>query len=88
MPLMFFSGAMFPPNGLPGWLGIIIKVNPLTYAVDAVRRTLPGDALLGSSDTRLVLWGWSPPVPLELGVLAGVTAIALALATYRFSRAE
>lgn len=88
MPLMFFSGAMFPPNGLPGWLGIVVKANPLTYAVDAVRRTLPGNALLGTTDTRLLLWGWSPPVPLELGLLAGVTAVALAVATYRFSRAE
>ena len=88
LPLLFFSGAMFPPNGLPGWLAVIVKANPLTYAVDAVRRTLPGDALLGTSQTKLMLSGWTPPVLFELGLLAGISAIALAVATYRFARAE
>jgi ABC-2 type transport system permease protein len=88
LPLMFFSGAMFPPAGLPGWLNVIVKANPLTYAVDAVRRTLPGDSLLGISGTRLELRGWAPPIPLELGLLAGIAAAALAVATYRFSRTE
>ncbi|WP_329812921.1 ABC transporter permease, partial [Streptomyces sp. GSL17-113] len=37
MPLMFLSGAMFSPSGLPRWLGVVVHLNPLTYAVDAVR---------------------------------------------------
>src|SRR5205814_1320284 len=41
LPLTFFSGAMFPPAGLPGWLNVVVKLNPLTYGIDAVRRTLP-----------------------------------------------
>ncbi|WP_059005884.1 ABC transporter permease [Streptomyces specialis] len=86
MPLMFFSGAMFPPNGLPGWLSLVVKLNPLTYGVDAVRRTLPGPDSLSSEQTRLLIWGWNPPVAAELGLLAGIAAVALGLATYRFSR--
>lgn len=86
MPLMFFSGAMFPPNGLPGWLDAVVKLNPLTYGVDAVRRTLPGPDSLTSEQTRLLLGGWNPPVLAELGLLAAITAVALGLATYRFSR--
>ncbi|WP_371662584.1 ABC transporter permease [Streptomyces sp. NBC_00280] len=86
MPLMFFSGAMFPPNGLPGWLDAVVKLNPLTYGVDAVRRTLPGPDILTSEQTRLLLGGWNPPVLAELGLLAAITAVALGLATYRFSR--
>jgi ABC-2 type transport system permease protein len=90
MPLMFFSGAMFPPNGLPGWLGYLVKANPITYAVDAVRRTLPGSPYLspGGAEERLTLAGWVPPVLLELGLLGAVSAAALAVATYRFSRTE
>jgi ABC-2 type transport system permease protein len=88
LPLLFFSGAMFPPNGLPGWLSIIVKSNPLTYAVDAIRRTLPGDVTLGTSQTRLMLSGWVPPVLLELCVPLCLAAIALAVASYRFSRVE
>lgn len=86
MPLMFFSGAMFPPNGLPGWLAVIVKLNPLTYSVDAVRRTLTGDDTLGGQQTRLLISGWRPPVSLELGMLAAISAAAIAVATYRFSR--
>ncbi|MEV8532575.1 ABC transporter permease [Streptomyces sp. NPDC051211] len=86
MPMMFFSGAMFPPNGLPGWLAAVVKMNPLTYGIDAVRRTLPGPEVLTSDQTRLLLWDWQPPVIAELGLLAAITAVALALATYRFSR--
>ncbi|GAB2958164.1 ABC transporter permease [Streptomyces heilongjiangensis] len=86
MPLMFFSGAMFPPNGLPGWLDAVVKLNPLTYGVDAVRRTLPGPDSLTSEQTRLLLGDWNPPVLAELGLLAAITAAALGLATYRFSR--
>ncbi|MFF0106681.1 ABC transporter permease [Streptomyces hirsutus] len=88
MPLMFFSGAMFPPNGLPGWLDAVVKLNPLTYGVDAVRRTLPGPDVLTSEQTRLMLGDWNPPVSAELGLLAAITAVALGLATYRFSRTQ
>ncbi|NUP23804.1 MAG: ABC transporter permease [Streptomyces sp.] len=88
MPLMFFSGAMFPPNGLPGWLDAVVKLNPLTYGVDAVRRTLPGPDILTSEQTRLMLGDWHPPVIAELGLLAALTAVALGLATYRFSRTQ
>ncbi|MER5219412.1 ABC transporter permease [Streptomyces flaveus] len=88
MPLMFFSGAMFPPNGLPGWLDAVVKLNPLTYGVDAVRRTLPGPDVLTSEQTRLLLGDWNPPVLAELGLLAAITAVALGLATYRFSRTQ
>jgi ABC-2 type transport system permease protein len=86
MPLMFFSGAMFPPNGLPGWLDTVVKLNPLTYGVDAVRRTLPGPDVLTSEQTRLMLGGWHPPVVAELGMMAALTALALGFAGYRFSR--
>ncbi|MFE6908566.1 ABC transporter permease [Streptomyces erythrochromogenes] len=88
MPLMFFSGAMFPPNGLPGWLAAVVKLNPLTYGVDAVRRTLPGPDVLRSEQNRLLIGDWNPPVVLELGLLAAITAVVLGLATYRFSRAR
>ncbi|NYH79235.1 ABC-2 type transport system permease protein [Actinopolyspora biskrensis] len=36
-PLMFASSAFVPLDALPGWLRIVARVNPLTYAVDASR---------------------------------------------------
>jgi ABC-2 type transport system permease protein len=88
MPLLFLSGAMFPASGLPGWLGAAVKVNPLTYEVDALRRTLGGSAVvLGGGTVGPRWWGWAPPVPLELGLIAALAAGALVIATRRFSRA-
>jgi ABC-2 type transport system permease protein len=37
MPLFFLSGAMFPLQGLPGWMTFLTRINPLTYGVDALR---------------------------------------------------
>lgn len=37
-PLMFASSAFSPLDGLPKWLQVVGKINPLTYAVDASRR--------------------------------------------------
>ena len=88
LPLMFFSGAMFPPVGLPGWLNTVVKLNPLTYGVDAVRRTLPGPDVLHSAQTRLAVNHWLPPVVAELGLITLITGVALLLASYRFSRSS
>ncbi len=35
-PLLFVSGAFFPVEGLPAWLEVLARVNPLAYAVDAL----------------------------------------------------
>jgi ABC-2 type transport system permease protein len=86
MPLMFFSGAIFPPNGLPGWLSVIVRLNPLSYGVDAVRRTLPGENVLGAKLTTITIAGWTPPILLEMGFLVGIGLIAVAVSAYRFSR--
>jgi ABC-2 type transport system permease protein len=88
MPLLFLSGAMFPASGLPGWLGAAVMVNPLTYEVDVLRRTLGGSAaVLGHGTAGPRWWGWTPPVPLEIGLIAVLAAGALIIATRRFSRA-
>ncbi len=40
MPLWMLSGAFFPAKGAPFWLGWAMRVNPLTYGVAALRRSL------------------------------------------------
>ncbi|MCL4460846.1 MAG: ABC transporter permease [Nitrospirae bacterium] len=42
LPLYFLSGAMFPLKGLPGWLSIAVRVDPVTYGVDLLRGILLG----------------------------------------------
>ncbi|HEV8714186.1 MAG TPA: ABC transporter permease [Candidatus Binatia bacterium] len=40
MPIWFLSGAFFPPTGLPSWLGWLMRLNPLTYGMAALRSSL------------------------------------------------
>jgi ABC-2 type transport system permease protein len=37
-PMIFLAGAMFPVRGLPWALAILNRLDPLTYAIDPVRR--------------------------------------------------
>lgn len=37
MPLMFASSAYFPIDQMPQWLQTVASVNPISYAIDAVR---------------------------------------------------
>jgi ABC-2 type transport system permease protein len=37
IPLWLVSGALFPLSGASGWIRIIMRLNPLTYGVEALR---------------------------------------------------
>ena len=40
IPLWLLSGAMFPLSGASGWLAWVMRANPLTYGVEALRGLL------------------------------------------------
>jgi ABC-2 type transport system permease protein len=43
IPLWLLSGALFPLAGASGWIRVIMRLNPLTYGVEALRSLLyPG----------------------------------------------
>ena len=43
IPLWLLSGALFPLSGASGWIRIIMRLNPLTYGVEALRSLMyPG----------------------------------------------
>jgi len=42
MPMFFLSGALFPLENLPSWINLIVRINPLTYGVDLLRRVVLG----------------------------------------------
>jgi ABC-2 type transport system permease protein len=74
MPLFFFSNALFPVQGLPRPLQIIVRLNPLTYGVDGVRGAF-GNLFVFGLGTDFVV----------LGLLA---SILLAIGSYLFSRIQ
>ena len=40
LPLLFASNVLFPVKLMPSWLQTVAKVNPITYATDAIRQLL------------------------------------------------
>jgi ABC-2 type transport system permease protein len=40
LPLWMLSGALFPASGASGWLRFFMRLNPLSYGVDALRNAL------------------------------------------------
>ena len=53
LPLFFLSGAMFPLQGLPGWMTFLTKINPLSYGVDLLRSIALKNVTL-SSNTNVI----------------------------------
>ena len=40
LPMWLLSGAFFPAEGAPWWLGWAMRINPMTYGMAALRRSL------------------------------------------------
>ncbi len=56
IPLWLLSGSMFPASGASGWLRLVMRLNPLTYTVDALRNGLfPAQATDFSPATNLIV---------------------------------
>jgi len=93
MPMLFLSGAMFPLTGLPTWLSVLTHINPLTYAVDAVRRTVFEHVAMSDAARSVLVpgvhWGgWQVPIAVEVALVAAIGAVLLAIATAEFRRTE
>lgn len=93
MPMLFLSGALFPLSDLPAWLHVLTRVNPLTYAVDPMRRAvfahLDVPAAVLQRFSPGVTWGsWTVPIPFELLLVLGMGLVLLAVAIVEFRRAE
>jgi ABC-2 type transport system permease protein len=93
LPMFFLSGAVFPLTRLPAWLRVLTRLDPLSYAVDAMRRAvfahISASPSANQTLNRGITWGdWRVPVGVEMGLVALLGAAALALAVVEFSRAE
>lgn len=71
-PLFFLSGALFPLDRLPEWLGYLTAADPATYGVDALRHAMLG---IGTH-----------PLALDLAVLSAYTAGLGAFGVLSFRR--
>jgi ABC-2 type transport system permease protein len=73
-PLFFFSNALFPVDGLPAPLKLVVNLNPLSYGIDGLRGALGHTFLFGQA--------------IDFAVLGGITAILLGIGSFLFSRIQ
>jgi ABC-2 type transport system permease protein len=72
-PMWLCSGAFFPVAGAPAWLEAVMRVNPLTYGMAAVRWSLERERAAGLT---------AAPVPFPVAI-----AVSVAFALVAFSGA-
>jgi ABC-2 type transport system permease protein len=93
MPMYFLSGALFPVVGLPTWLAILNRIDPLTYAVDPMRRLVFSHLNISPAARHALApgvtwWSFRVPALLEAAVILVLGLIMLGIAIWEFSRTE
>jgi ABC-2 type transport system permease protein len=93
MPLFFLSGALYPLGGLPTWLTVLTRIDPLTYIVAPMRHAVFSHLSLNPLATATlspgITWdGWLVPVGLSLAMVAAMGAAMLAIAIAEFRKTE
>jgi ABC-2 type transport system permease protein len=90
LPLFFLSGALYPLTGLPAWLSVLTRIDPLTYIVGPMRHAVFSHLTIAPVvEQRLapgVTWGgWPVPIWLSIGIVAimGLAMMAVAIAEFR-----
>jgi ABC-2 type transport system permease protein len=90
MPLFFLSGALYPLSGLPGWLTVLTRIDPLTYVVGPMRDAVFSHLSMPVAEQHVLApgltWaGWLVPQWLSLGIVAamGLSMMAIAIAQFR-----
>jgi ABC-2 type transport system permease protein len=80
-------------NGLPAWLTVLTRIDPLTYIVDPMRHAV--FAHLSVSPLALealspgVTWdGWLVPLGLSVAMVAAIGLVMLAIAIAEFRKTE
>lgn len=74
MPMWLLGGTIFPLDTASPWLAWIMRVNPLTWTGEALRRALTGESVLG-------VWAWVGAAGFALAGFALATIAASAVAT-------
>ncbi|HLH14889.1 MAG TPA: ABC transporter permease [Solirubrobacteraceae bacterium] len=93
LPMYFLSGALYPVTHLPRWLEILNRLDPITYAVDAIRKAVFAHLHVSAAarhalDQGVTWWGWHLPGLVEAGVVALLGLIMLSIAIAEFTYAE
>ncbi|RCW76774.1 ABC transporter permease [Saliterribacillus persicus] len=92
-PMLFLSGALFPLNGLPTWMDILVKINPLTYSVDMFKKIIlepekMDPALRQAMGLDIEVFNHVITFTDEIIAVSILSIVFVVLATIRFNKAE
>ncbi len=80
IPMWMLSGALFPFSGASGWVESIMRLNPLSYGVAAIRASLYGLRPQYTTDV--------PAFGLSVSILLVFAVAMVGFAAWRVSRRE
>jgi ABC-2 type transport system permease protein len=83
MPMFFLSGAFFPLHGLPMWMDVLTRLNPVAYAVDPARRIV-----LGASKAPGISIGGHNLSTVEDALILSALALIMIIAAVRAFEAQ
>jgi len=88
MPMFFLSGALFPLRGLPGWMTVLTRFDPVAYGIAPVRSAILGGAGLPQAAvdrlTSVTIGSYIVPIGVDVAVLAAFSAAMLGIAMRSF----
>jgi len=94
LPMFFLSGALFPASGLPAWLNVLTRLDPMSYAVDPMRKLVFANLKHVNPIAKSILvpglnwWSYHIPSGIEVGVVAAIGVGMMSIAVIGFNRAE
>jgi ABC-2 type transport system permease protein len=93
MPLFFLSGALYPLTGLPAWLTVLTRIDPLTYIVDPMRHAVfehlsVSPLALHALSPGITWFGWVVPLGLSVGMVAAMGLAMLGIGIAEFRKTE
>jgi ABC-2 type transport system permease protein len=93
MPMFFISGALFPVTDLPGWLAVLNRLDPLTYAVSPMRTLVFNHLDLSKAaeatlNPGITWFGWTVPTALEVFMVFALGMTMLGIAIWEFNAGE
>jgi ABC-2 type transport system permease protein len=92
MPMFFLSGSLFPLNGLPGWMTVLTRLDPVAYGIAPVRHVVLAGAGVPPTVLDQVaavsIAGHTVPVLADAALLLAFGLVMLGFGVYGFRRRD
>ncbi|HEV7464852.1 MAG TPA: ABC transporter permease, partial [Candidatus Dormibacteraeota bacterium] len=92
MPMFFLSGSLFPLNGLPGWMTVLTRLDPVAYGIAPVRHVVLAGAGVPprvlDQVAAVSIAGHTVPVLADAALLLAFGLVMLGLGVHGFRRRD